>query len=169
MNKILIPVNGSVNSDLAVKYAFETYGGETAQAHFYLFNIQPTIHRHIRKFLTKQILNDWNMEQSKLASTSAVQFLEKLNCQFSLSYACGNKGVAILKEAKRLGCSRIVLGTSKKNMIHRLFVSSTTNQLLETSDLPIEIVTGKVLHPIKRFGIPAVGVGAATALLAMID
>jgi hypothetical protein len=78
------------------------------------------------------------------------------------------KGAALLEEANRLNCDRIILGTHKKNSLSRLFENSTTARLLEISDLPVEVVTGESLPTLERWGIPALGAGAATALMAVV-
>ncbi|WP_162785843.1 universal stress protein [Polynucleobacter necessarius] len=167
MNKILIPVDGSKNSDMAVKHAVKTYG-QDSNASFYLFNVQPTLYRHIGKFLSKQTVNEWHAERATLAATSASTYLKNHGLNFSFSYACGDKGSAIRDEAMRLECGRIVIGTSKKNSLSRLFENSTTARLLEISDIPVEVVTGSTLPALERWGIPALGAGAATALMAVV-
>ena len=40
--------------------------------------------------------------------------------------------------------------------------------LLEICDMPVEVVTGKSLPLLERWGIPALGAGAATALMAVV-
>ena len=167
MNKILIPVDGSKNSDMAVKHAVKTYG-QDPNAHFYLCNVQPTLYRHIGKFLSKQDINEWHAERAAQAAASASAYLENRGLNFSFAYVCGDKGSAISDEAVRLECHSIVIGTSKKNSLSRLFENSTTAKLLEISDIPVEVVTGSSLPALERWGIPALGAGAATALMAVV-
>ena len=167
MNKILIPVDSSKNSEMAVKHAVKTYG-QDPNASFHLCNVQPTLYRHIGKFLSKQTINEWHAERAALASASASAYLEKQGLKFSFTYVCGDTGTAIRDEAVRLECDRIVVGTSKKNSLSRLFENSTTAKLLEISDIPVEVVTGNSLPVLERWGIPALGAGAATALMAVV-
>ncbi len=167
MNNILIPVDGSSNSDMAVKHAVRTYGKDP-NAHFHLCNVQPTLYRHIGKYLSKQTVNEWHAERASQAAVSASSYLEKQGLNFSFTYVCGDKGDAIRDEAIRLECDRIVIGTSKKNSLSRLFENSTTAKLLEISDIPVEVVTGSSLPVLERWGIPAIGAGAATALMAVV-
>ncbi|OYY19435.1 MAG: hypothetical protein B7Y67_05755 [Polynucleobacter sp. 35-46-11] len=167
MNNILIPVDGSKNSDMAVKHAVRTYGKDP-NAHFHLCNVQPILYRHISKFLSKQNIDEWHAERASQAAVSASSYLEKQGLNFSFTYACGDKGNAIRDEAIRLECDRIVIGTSKKNSLSRLFENSTTAKLLEISDIPVEVVTGSSLPALERWGIPALGAGAATALMAVV-
>lgn len=167
MNKILIPVDESSNSMLALKHAVNVYGRDS-QAHFHICNVQPTLYTHIRKFLNKKTISEWQAERAKMASQSAAQFLEKAGVNFSFTYVTGDKGEALRDEARRLECSRIVIGTAKKNTLSRLFENSTTAKLLEISDIPVEVVTGQSQSTLERWGIPAAGAGAATALLAAV-
>ena len=167
MSNILIPVDGSKNSDMAVKHAARTYG-QDPNVHFHLCNVQPTLYRHIGKFLSKQTINEWHAERASQAAASASSYLEKQGLSFSFTYVCGDKGNAIRDEAIRLKCDRIVIGTSKQNSLSRLFENSTTAKLLEISDIPVEVVTGSSLPALERWGIPALGAGAATALMAVV-
>jgi YjbE family integral membrane protein len=167
MNKILIPVDESSNSIMAIKHAVNTYGRDK-KAHFHICNVQPKIYRHIAKFISKQTINEWQAERAKNAAKLAADFLERAGMNFSFTYVTGDKGDALRDEAQRLACNRIVIGTAKKNTLVRLFENSTTAKLLETSDIPVEVVTGKSLSAIERWGIPAVGAGAATALIAAV-
>ena len=167
MNKVLIPVDDSSNALMALKHAVNMYGNDR-QTHFHICNVQPTLYTHIRKFLSKQTINEWQAERAQTAAKSASEFLEKAGANFSFSYVTGDKGEALRDEAQRLGCNRIVIGTAKKNTLSRLFENSTTAKLLEISDIPVEVVTGKSLSTLERWGIPALGAGAATALMAAV-
>ena len=167
MNKILVPVDESSNSMMALKHAVNAYGRDP-EAQFHICNVQPTLHTHIRKFLNKKTIGEWQEERAQIAAQSAADFLERAGVKFSFSYATGDKGEALSNEAQRLECSRIVIGTSKKNTLSRLFENSTTAKLLEISDIPVEVVTGKSLSTLERWGIPAIGASAATALMAAV-
>ena len=118
--------------------------------------------------MSKQAINEWRTERATLAAASASAYLEKRGLTFSFAYVCGDKGSAIYDEATRLECDRIVIGTSKKNSLSRLFENSTTAKLLEISNIPVEVVTGSSLPMLERWGIPALGAGVATALMAIV-
>lgn len=167
MNKVLIPVDDSNNALLALKHAVNTYGRD-AHTEIHICNVQPKIYRHIGKFVSKSTIHEWQAERAKNMAKSAADFLERAGVSFSFTYVTGDKGEALRDEAMRLGCSRIVIGSAKKNTLSRLFENSTTAKLLEISDIPVEVVTGKTLPMLERWGIPAIGAGAATALLAAV-
>ena len=167
MNKILVPVDETGNSMMALKHAVNAYGRDP-QVQFHICNVQPTLYTHIRKFLNKKTIVEWQAERAKMAAQSAIDYLEKAGVNFSFTYVTGDKGEALRDEAQRLACNRIVIGTAKKNTLSRLFENSTTAKLLEISDIPVEVITGKSLSTLERWGIPAVGASAATALMAAV-
>ena len=167
MNKVLIPVDDSSNAILALRHAVSTYGKD-ANNEFHICNVQPKIYRHIGKFFSKTDIQEWQAERAKNTAKLAAEFLERAGVKFSFSYASGDKGEVLRDEAVRLGCNRIVIGSAKKNSLSRLFENSTTAKLLEICDMPVEVVTGKSLPLLERWGIPALGAGAATALMAVV-
>jgi len=167
MNKVLIPVDESSNTMLALQYAVSTYGKDST-TEFYICNVQPRIYRHIGKSFSKTDIQEWQVERANTAAKSAIAFLEKSGVKFSFTVVSGDKGEALNDEAKRIGCSRIVIGSAKKNTLSRLFENSTTAKLLEISDIPVEVVTGKTLPTLERWGIPVLGAGVATALIAAV-
>ena len=167
MNRVFIPVDDSSNTLMALKHAVHAYGKES-QTYFHICNVQPKLYRHISKFLSKQTILEWQAERAKSAEKSASQFLEKAGVNYSFSFVSGDKGVALHDEAKRLNCSRIVIGAAKKNSLSRLFENSTTAKLLETSDIPVEVVTGKSLPILERWGIPALWASAVAAVMATV-
>jgi YjbE family integral membrane protein len=167
MNKVLIPVDGSSNALLALKHAVKIYGKD-AHTQIHICNVQPKIYRHIGKFFSKGDIQEWQAERAKQAAKSAADYLENAGVSFSFTYVTGDKGEALRDEAQRLGCSRIVIGSAKKNTLSRLFENSTTAKLLEISDIPVEVITGKSIPALERWGIPVIGAGAATALVAAV-
>lgn len=167
MNKVLIPVDGSSNALLALKHAVKIYGKD-AHTEIHICNVQPKIYRHIGKFFSKGDIQEWQTERAKQAAKSAADYLENAGVSFSFTYVTGDKGEALRDEAQRLGCSRIVIGSAKKNTLSRLFENSTTAKLLEISDIPVEVITGKSIPALERWGIPVIGAGAATALVAAV-
>ena len=167
MNNIMIPVNGSKNSDLAVAYAAKTYG-QQPDIHFYVCNVQPTLNKHTGRFLSKKMIQIWQAERAAKAVESSINYLERMGVRYSFVHVSGDKGTALQHEAERLDCNRIVIGTAKKNTLTRLFENSTTVKLLETSNIPVEVVTGKTLPLLERWGIPTVGLSTAGVLMAMV-
>ena len=76
----------------------------------------------------------------------------------------GNKAQVIAGVARRLHCDRIVMATARKNSLTRMIEDSVTNNVLELTTVPVEVISGDAVSKWERYGIPA-GIGVALALV----
>jgi hypothetical protein len=63
----------------------------------------------------------------------------------------------------------IVMGTARKNSITRMLEDSVTHRVLETTPVPVEVITGDAVSRWERWGLPAGVLGAGGLLLMAID
>ncbi|MFM9882833.1 MAG: universal stress protein [Burkholderiales bacterium] len=161
MEKVLLPIDGSKNALAAVRQVAEEYRRNPIYE-VYLLNVQPRFSRHVAQFVSRKNLDDYRTEQAKSASQSAKDLLDRFNVPYKAFVDVGPKAEVIAEFAKRHGCSRIVVGTARKNSLTRLLQHSVTAKLLEQAHVPVELVVGNDASRWERFGIP-VGVGAAMA------
>jgi len=169
MKRVLIPVDGSDNSQLALRYVInECISGPMMEV--CLLNVQPKFSRHIGRFLSKQTIDDWHKERSDQALLPAQDLLKNHNIPFTITHKSGDRAQIIASEAKRLHCHHIVMGTARKNSLTRLFENSTSNAVIELTPIPVEIIAGKSISPLERWAVPSVGIGAiATVITAVLD
>jgi nucleotide-binding universal stress UspA family protein len=169
MKRVLIPVDGSDNSQLALRYVInECISGPMME--ICLLNVQPKFSRHIGRFLSKQTIDDWHKEKSDQALIPAQDLLKNHNIPFTITNKSGDRAQIIASEAKRLHCHHIVMGTARKNSLTRLFENSTSNAVIELTPIPVEIIAGKSSSPLERWAVPSVGIGAiATVITAVLD
>jgi nucleotide-binding universal stress UspA family protein len=165
MQKVLIPVDGSRNSQHAARHVLNEYM-QSAQIEVHLLNVQPPFSRHIARFVSSGNRGDYHRAQGAKATSDVRRMLEHANIPHVMHLEVGDKAVLIPEAAKRLGCSRIVMGTARKNSLTRMLEDSTTNRVLEATEVPVEIIAGDGVSPLERYGLPA-GVGAAIVLLLM--
>ncbi len=76
----------------------------------------------------------------------------------------GRKAEIIVEEAQRLRVDHIVMSTARKNSLTRMLEDSTTNKVLELTDIPVELIAGDRISRLEQYGVPA-GIGTALALL----
>jgi len=167
MKRILLPVDGSKNSEFAVRHVVNQFIQNSAME-IHLINIQPKLPRHIGRFLSKQNVQEWNQEKSKLALANARTILESHAIPHSVISKTGDRAKIIADEARRLRCDQIVLGTARKNSITRMLENSTTNKLIKITNIPIEVVSGETVSPLEQWGIPTAGAGIIATLLGVI-
>ena len=163
MEKILLPVDGSRNSMHAARRILNEHMKNSA-LEVHLLNVQPPFSRYIAKFVGGPNRADYHRMQGEKAVAGVRRMLERANVPHVVHLELGDKAELITGAAQRLRCDRIVMGTARKNSLTRMLEDSTTNRVLEATQVPVEIVAGDAISPVERFGIRA-GVGAAIVLL----
>ena len=76
-------------------------------------------------------------------------------------------GQAEADAARRLRCDQIVMGTARKNSLTRMLQDSTTNRVLELTNVPVEVIAGDAVSNVECWGLPA-ALAATLAALFMI-
>lgn len=168
MLKILVPIDGSPNALRAVRHAI----GEYRRQHdleLHLLNVQPRLHRHISRFVSRQDRESWHQERTEAAMAGARALLLQAEVPHHAHRASGDRAREICKAATRLGVDRIVMGTARKNWLTRMLEDSVTHQVLESTRVPVEVVAGEAVSRWERWGVPAGVVGAGGLLLLAFD
>jgi YjbE family integral membrane protein len=165
MQRILVPVDGSPNSQYAVRQVINEFMKDSA-LEVHLLNVQPAFSRHIANFVSRSNRHDYHRAQGQKALGPVKQLLENHGVPYAEHLEVGDKAALIAQAARRLRCDRIVMSTARKNSLTRMLEDSTTNRVLEATDVPVEIIAGDNVSPLERFGVPA-GLGAAIVLLLM--
>ena len=163
MKRILIPVDGSPNSEFAVRHVVATFLEDPAME-VHLLNVQPPLSQHVAQFVSRRNRDAWHRDEAEKALGPARELLARHGVPHAASYRLGERAKVIVDEARRLRCSQIVMATARKNSITRMLEDSVTNKVLERTSVPVEIIAGDDISPLERWGLPA-GLGAAIALL----
>ena len=168
MKRILVPVDGSRNSEFAVRHVITEFLKDSA-LEVHLLNVQPPFSRHIAQFASRKSREAWHRDEAEKALAPARVLLERHRVPHATSFKLGDKGQVIADEARRLRCHHIVMATARKNSLTRMLEDSTTNKVLEHTSVPVEVIAGNAVSRIERWGVPA-GVGALIAVvIAAID
>jgi Ca2+-transporting ATPase len=162
MRRILVPVDGSGNSNAAVRQLVKEFMDEAAME-IHLLNVQQPLSSYVSRFLSRKAVRDYHREQSEKAIAPAKLMLEDFRIPYAVHHAVGERAAEITSAARRLRCDLILIGTARKNSLTRLVESSVTNKVTELSPVPVELVPGEGMSKWERYGIPA-GLGAALTL-----
>ena len=82
----------------------------------------------------------------------------------------GDRAEEICRAAQRLQCHHIVMGTARKNSLTRMLEDSVTNAVLEGATVPVEVVVGRQVSKLERWGVPTgVGLGLGSLLWMVAD
>jgi YjbE family integral membrane protein len=163
MPRVLVPVDGSRNSEYALRHVVNEFM-KNAAMEIHLLNVQPPLSRHIAQFLGRKTRDSFHHDEAEKALRPARKLVEKFGVPYSTHVLVGSKATAIAEEARRLRCDRIVMSTARKNSLTRMLEDSTTNKVLEQTSVPVEVIAGEAVSKLERYGLPA-GLGVALALL----
>lgn len=163
MRRVLIPVDGTKNADAAVRHVLNQFMADTS-IEIHLLNVQAPLSRHIGRFVARRDASAWHREQSDRELAPARAILEQHRVPYIAHTGVGERATEIAATARRLRCEHIVIGAARRRSFTRMFEDSVTDQVLDLTDIPVELVAGEAVSRLERFGVPA-GIGAALALL----
>jgi nucleotide-binding universal stress UspA family protein len=163
MLKVLVPVDGSPNALRAVRHAIDEYRRHH-ELELHLLNVQPRLSKHISRFVSRQDREAWHRERAEEALRAAQTLLVEAGVPHGSHWAVGDRAREICRAAKRLGVHHIVMGTARKNSLTRMLEDSSTNKVLESTPVPVEVVTGDAVSRWERWGLVPIGVAGAGGL-----
>ncbi|HUP96877.1 MAG TPA: YjbE family putative metal transport protein [Usitatibacter sp.] len=163
MKTVLLPVGDSRNAQFAVRRVVQEYL-EHPGMFVHLLNVQMPLSQHIAQFLRQKTRDEYHRDRAQAALRPAVELLSQHKIPFERHVRSGDRATIIAREAERLKCDHIVMATARKNSLTRMLEDSTTNRVLELTNVPVELVAGDAVSKLERFGVPA-GIAAALGLL----
>ena len=132
IKKILVPVDGSTQSQRSVKLASNL--ANIADAKMIIVNVIPHIAQNgIR---TKSIDEQLHQISTTLLK-KAKKIPDKLNIKNETRQALGSPGPEILKMAKKENCDHIVMSTTGTGMGKEGTIGSVSNFVLHKSKIPV--------------------------------
>jgi len=157
MLNVLVPIDGSDNSLNALRHAVDEYRRDH-DLRLHLLHVQPRLSRHISRFVSRRDRTEWHRERAQGALAGARELLHRAGVPFSDAWCMGDRATEICRAAQRLQCHHIVIGTARKNSLTRMLEDSVTHRVLEDATVPVEVVVGREVSKLERWGLPA-GVG----------
>jgi len=163
--RVLVPVDRSPNARHAVRHVIEqSKAGLPIELH--LLNVQPPFSRHGAQSAARRSRDDHHRRESERALRPIRSLLDAAGIPHEVHFQVGPRAEVIAEAARRLACDHIVMGTARKNSLTRMLEASVTSRVLELTPIPVEVVAGRAISPMERYGVPA-GFGGALALLLM--
>ena len=163
MKRILLPIDGSSNSLKAVQHVIGRFATDPA-CELHLLHVCTPFSQHVGRFVSRRSMADFHREEAAKALKKARALLDARSIPYATHIELGDKAKTITAAARRLRVSQVVMGTARKNSLTRMLDDSVTNQVLEQTQVPVEVIAGDAVSRVERIGVPA-GVGAALAAL----
>jgi nucleotide-binding universal stress UspA family protein len=167
MQKILVPVRGSPNCEVVIQHVVREFmKNSTMEVH--LLNVQPPFRSDVARFVRKRERDGFHQEQAEIALRGCREKLDRFGVPYTVHVEVGDSAQCITRMAERLRCDHILLATARKNTLTRLVEDSVTNRVLELTNVPVEVISGKSVSQWERYGIPAAMAAVAAMLLAAV-
>jgi len=168
MLNVLVPIDGSNNSLTALRHAIAEYRRDH-ELKLHLLHVQPRLSRHVSRFVSRGDREAWHHERADAALAGARELLRQAEVPFEEQWCIGDRAEEICRAAQALNCHHIVIGTARKNSLTRMFEDSVTGKVLETATVPVEVVVGREVSRLERWGVPTgIGLSLGGLVLAVL-
>jgi nucleotide-binding universal stress UspA family protein len=138
-NTILVPVDGSENSDRAVRHAV-TLAKAMPDTVLRLLNVQPAISSLASRFVPKANVDDYHREQGEAALASGLKICADAGVAVESHISVGRVGPVVGTFAKRLGCQSVVMGTRGHSGLSGVLLGSVAQDVIAHVDVPVCLV-----------------------------
>jgi YjbE family integral membrane protein len=165
MKRILLPIDASSNSLKAVQHVMGRFVTDP-DMELHLLHVCTPFSRHIARFVSRRNLAGYHRDEAAKAMAAARLMLDARGIPYASHVEIGDRAEIITATARRIRASQIVIGTARKNSLTRMIEDSVTNQVLEQTDVPVEVIAGEAVPRIERVGVPA-SIGAMLAALVL--
>ena len=139
MKAILVPVDGSENSDRAVKHALDLVAaGLSAELHF--LNEQPNLGGAISTFVNRDQINSYRREEGNKSLASAVELANKASVAHKVHIGVGRQGEVVQDYARKLGAGLVVMGTRGHTGLAGVLLGSVAQDVIAHASVPVTLV-----------------------------
>lgn len=139
MKAILVPVDGSANSDRAAQYAIDLVtAGLSAELHF--LNVQPNLGGAISAFVNRGDIDAYRREEGNKSLASAIALAQKASVAAKVHIGVGRHGEIVHDYARKLGAGLVVMGTRGHTGLAGVLLGSVAQDVIAHSDVPVTLV-----------------------------
>ncbi len=139
MKSLLVPVDGSANSDRALAHAIKV--AKAAQGlKIVLLNVQEQLERWYQHGLASDSSRQHLKEEGQAQSAAARRMLDESGCTSEFLIMFGRPAETIVQVAKDHGCSGIVMGTRGLGDLENVLLGSTSFKVVHLSEVPVTLV-----------------------------
>jgi nucleotide-binding universal stress UspA family protein len=137
MLRMLVPVDGSHNSDRAVRWLIKKSGIYAEPLEIHLLNVQRSF-RMIRG-LQRQA-NEMHRKEAIKALASARRMFDDAGMEYAYHIGVGDAASIIAQYAKEKKIKQILMGTRGLGAIAGLLLGSVTMKVISLTDVPVLLI-----------------------------
>jgi len=138
--KVLVPVDGSANSDRVIDQMLTELAGGAA-LELILLNVQiPVDSGHARMFVSADDVEAYHREEGLQALKSARDKLDAAGVKYNWHVAVGHIADTIILFAREHAVGRIVMGTRGRTGLTQLLLGSVASDVSRAARIPVQLV-----------------------------
>lgn len=140
MLKVLLPVDGSENSNRSVKHLIHLIRSLVAME-VHVVNVQPELlYVDILLKPRQEVIDAWSQKAGRDASRTACALLDEAAIPYVLEFASGEVAEAIVQHAQHYQCDMIVMGTRGMGTVANLVLGSVATKVMHLANIPVTLV-----------------------------
>lgn len=141
MLKVLVPVDGSKNSDRAVTHAIGFIANSKAPVELHLLNVQlPIVSGGVRMFIKHEDIEAYHQDSGQDALRTAREQLDQAGQAYAHLVRVGPIGETIAAYAKNQSCDLIIMGTRGLGAVTGMVLGSVATKVIHLADAPVTLV-----------------------------
>ena len=140
MLKILLPVDGSDNSDKAVAVFISMINWYKEPPEVHLLTVQTPLSGNISSYISATDIKQYHQEEGLKSLENARKLLDQagVSCQYHITV--GDPAEMIVRFATEQKYDQIVMGPRGKGNIEGLLLGSVTNKVMQSALIPVLLV-----------------------------
>ena len=135
---ILVPVDGSENSDRAVRYAIDLLKSGGGKLH--VLNVQAPVGGGVSTFVRKADIDSYHRDEGEKALASAMKLAADADMPAEKHISVGRPGALVTEFAERVGAVMIVMGTRGHTGIAGVLLGSVAQDVIARAAVPVCLV-----------------------------
>jgi nucleotide-binding universal stress UspA family protein len=139
MRNVLIPVDGSRQSEIAVQSVIrQARIGQVEKIH--LVNVQPPLGGYIGRFVSRSERDAFRRERGQAALAGARHLLDQAALPYTVHVRVGETVEEIVGAAEDLAVEEIVVGADGFGLLGAVQIHSFVNRLIRRAAVPVSVV-----------------------------
>ncbi len=138
--KILVPVDGSDNSNKSVSDFIRLLGWYKETPEIHLLNVQLPLHGGVSCFIDRENIKQYHQEEGFKSLQSARDLFEQAGIVCQPHILVGDPAEMIVHCAAEKKCDQIAIGPRGLGGVKGLLMGSVANKLMQLSPLPVLLI-----------------------------
>jgi nucleotide-binding universal stress UspA family protein len=138
MLKVLVPVDGSENSNRVVRYVLKLAADLKDPLEIHLLNVQHPLPGTI-KGVAEQA-KQFHNEEGLAALAGARKILDDANVKYAHHISVGEVGPAVAHFVDDLKCDQVVMGTRGLSSVANMLLGATATKVLHLVHVPVVLI-----------------------------